>query len=137
MQFASPPRRPPREAIVPMINVVFLLLIFFLMTATLTPPAPLSVTPPAAQGADPQAEGRALLFAADGTLAFGTDEGEAALVAALMAALGAPTAGGPLTLRADADLPGAALAALLARLAAGGADEVRLVTSRTGRGAAP
>ncbi|TMV56360.1 biopolymer transporter ExbD, partial [Thioclava sp. BHET1] len=30
MRFAEPPRKPRTESIVPMINVVFLLLIFFL-----------------------------------------------------------------------------------------------------------
>ena len=34
MRFASPPRRSPPESVVPMINVVFLLLIFFVVTAS-------------------------------------------------------------------------------------------------------
>ena len=53
MRFAPPGARPrrPRESAVPMINIVFLLLIFFLMTATIAPPAPFAVTPPAAERA--------------------------------------------------------------------------------------
>ncbi|NHX27772.1 biopolymer transporter ExbD, partial [Escherichia coli] len=47
MQFPQHPRRDRGENIVPMINVVFLLLIFFLMTAQIGPPAPIDVTPPA------------------------------------------------------------------------------------------
>lgn len=46
MDFAPPKRRPRAESIVPMINVVFLLLIFFLMTAQIAPPDPFEVAPP-------------------------------------------------------------------------------------------
>ncbi len=38
------------ESIVPMINVVFLLLIFFLMNAQMAPPDPIKITPPTATG---------------------------------------------------------------------------------------
>ena len=119
MQFARPKRRQPREAIVPMINVVFLLLIFFLMTATIAPPDPLDVSPPLA-ASDPAERAQALVVSADGTLAFGTARGQAAIVAALSV--------GPLTIRADAGLPGAELAGILARLADLGAGQVQIVT---------
>ncbi|WP_322867174.1 biopolymer transporter ExbD [Aquicoccus sp. G2-2] len=45
MDIPRPVRRPRGEAILPMINVVFLLLIFFLMTAELAPPEPVAVAP--------------------------------------------------------------------------------------------
>ena len=59
MEFA-PASRPhtPRESVVPMINVVFLLLIFFLMTAQITAPTPVEVTPPSVTLADWGATGR-------------------------------------------------------------------------------
>lgn len=38
MQFDLPQRRSRPESVVPMINIVFLLLIFFLMTAQIAPP---------------------------------------------------------------------------------------------------
>lgn len=133
MNFATPRRRRPAESIVPMINVVFLLLVFFLMTATIAPPEPLEITPPGAEvGAEVQA-GAVLLAAADGTLVFGAARGEAALVAATAAAR---EADGTLALRADAALEGAALARLLARIAAGGVERVDLVTIG-GAGAVP
>jgi biopolymer transport protein ExbD len=126
MRFAAPRRRPPGESIVAMINVVFLLLVFFLMTARLAPPEPLEVTPPES-ATEGTAEGEVVLFlAADGALAFGTARGEAAL-AALAAAL-AEASGTAVLLRADAAAPARAVAALLPRLAALGAGEVRLVT---------
>jgi len=40
MEFARPRHRRPLEPIVPMINVVFLLLIFFLMSAQIRTPRP-------------------------------------------------------------------------------------------------
>lgn len=38
MNFATPRRTRPRENVVPLINVVFLLLIFFMLAGTLRPP---------------------------------------------------------------------------------------------------
>ena len=49
MRFASPPRRSPPESVVPMINVVFLLLIFFLISAQISPPDPFETRLPVAQ----------------------------------------------------------------------------------------
>lgn len=57
MEFSDQPKRRPEESIVPMINVVFLLLIFFLMTAQIAPPEPFDVTRPVATKAtDPEAD---------------------------------------------------------------------------------
>lgn len=118
MQFFSPRRSQRSESIVPMINVVFLLLIFLLLTAEMAPPEPFPVTPPAAD-LDPAAAGPAVLYVgADGTLSLGAASGAAALAAI--------PEGGVLYLRADAALPAAELAALLPRLAVAG--ELRLVT---------
>ncbi|MCR8546510.1 biopolymer transporter ExbD [Salipiger sp. P9] len=117
------PRRPRPEPVVPMINVVFLLLIFFLMTASLTPPAPFEISPPTAPGEE-DASTDTLYVSADGDIAFGEARGEQALAAA--------TASGPVRLAADARLPASDLARILARLAALGAPEVRLVTTGGG-----
>ncbi|MCC6303843.1 MAG: biopolymer transporter ExbD [Rhodobacteraceae bacterium] len=128
MDLAAPPATRTRDdGIVPMINVVFLLLVFFLMVATLAPPEPFAVAPPAAAGAPngARAGGATLHVAADGRLAFEGAEGEAALAAAAAAA-------GPLELRADRALAAAALARLLARLAGRGREEVRLVVTEGG-----
>ncbi|MBL3575388.1 biopolymer transporter ExbD [Rhodovulum sulfidophilum] len=111
------------ESIVPMINVVFLLLIFFLMSARLVPPAPFEAEPPRADGAEPAA-GEMLHLSAEGDLAFGAARGEA-----VFAALAArPEAAGPLVIRADAGVEAAALARLAARLTAEGRGPLRLVT---------
>jgi biopolymer transport protein ExbD len=69
-----------------MINVVFLLLIFFLIAARLTPPEAFPVTLPDAAATGMAADGRfTLLLGPEGTLAYGAVEGEGPALAALTA----------------------------------------------------
>jgi len=103
-----------------MINVVFLLLIFFLMTAQIAPPDPLEVTPPVADAAPREMRDDTLYLDADGALAFGTLRGDPAIAAAASMAT--------LSLRADAGLPATDLAQVLMQLAAAGQTRVTLVT---------
>ena len=121
MEFAPrPPIRSQRENIVPMINVVFLLLIFFLMTAQIAPPVPFDVTPPGSDATD-AADGPATLhIATDGMLFFNGAEGDA-----IFAILPANTR---LLIRADAGLEAVELARLLPRLAAAGITDMALIT---------
>lgn len=119
-------RRRMRESIVPMINVVFLLLIFFLMTAQIAPPEPFEVTlPTAPDGADPVSEDRLYL---DRTGLAGyqgligaqamdllTDSREKDL---------------PLQIRADAELEATRLAQLLKQLASAGFKHVEVMVGR-------
>ena len=115
------PRRPPREPVVPMINVVFLLLIFFLMTAQISPSVPFDIDLPRAVGEE-DAGDAALHVSARGAIAFDQARGDAAL------ALAAQHGTGPLRLQADAALPAATLARILAQLSDLGASEVEIVT---------
>jgi biopolymer transport protein ExbD len=119
-----PAKRPPRESIVPMINVVFLLLIFFLMTAQITPPDPFEITPPDSNAQDP-AEGRQILYvSAEGKLAFGAFEDED-----VFAALVDLDPDEPLMIRADRSVQADRIAALLPRLAASGVSRVKLISA--------
>src|SRR6056297_178196 len=115
MRFYTPPRRHPPQSIVPIINVVFLLLIFFLMTAEIAPPDQIEVQPPSVSQPSGVAEGEFTLYlGADGALAFRDVTGDEAAIAALQAAKDAYCASGgcsdnvppPVILRADAELPG-------------------------------
>lgn len=126
MQFTLPPRyrRRPAEPIVPMINVVFLLLIFFLMSARIDPPAPFDVTLPDSASGAPAAPADTLYMDADGRLAFNAARGAA--VAAALADRATP--GAPLQIRADAGLEAAALARLLPDLAARGIADIAIRT---------
>lgn len=119
VRFAPAPRRAPRESIVPMINVVFLLLVFLLLTAEIAPAPPVQIVPPTADVARPAMQGAAVLhLPADGTVVFGSLAGPAAIAAL--------PAGAEVEIRADARLPASRLAALLPQLAQAGS--VRLVT---------
>ncbi|WP_372837303.1 ExbD/TolR family protein, partial [Puniceibacterium confluentis] len=95
-----------------MINVVFLLLIFFLMTAQITAPPPFDLTLPHAAAQDDSTTGT-LYISASGDLAYQTLRGPAALVAA--------AARTPLTLQADARLSASTLARVLGELSGHGA----------------
>lgn len=133
MDFSPPPRRAPQDSLLPMINVVFLLLVFFLISARMTPPEPFPVTPPEAQ-AQEEAQGLFTLhIAADGRIGYREALGDAAL-GALATARGAHCAAVDcvaepprLLLHADAGLPAVALARLMPRLEALGFDRVDLL----------
>ena len=133
MNFSDPPRRRPAENLLPMINVVFLLLIFFLLAARLVPPEPFAVESPVSR-AEREALGEFTLFvAADGGLGFRDVVGAEAMAAAadarvaLCAEVDCAVTAPKLTLRADRALPAADLARLMPRLAALGFDEVELL----------
>lgn len=127
MNFARPKPRRLSEPALPMINVVFLLLIFFLMSARIAPPAPFAVAPPEAV-AEGEAHGEHTLhIGADGLLAF-----DAAREDGVWAALGGIETPETATLliRADASLPANRLAEVLSRASQIGFGEIRLVTAK-------
>ena len=102
------------DNVVPMINVVFLLLIFFLMAAELSKPAPVAVSLPPVTGGTPTPRGVVLYLDASGEVAFEEARG----VAAVARVVGLAAPGISLTIQADAKADAAALAALLPRLLA-------------------
>lgn len=134
MQFDVPQRKSRPESVVPMINIVFLLLIFFLMTAQIAPPAPFEVTPPVAE-VEALADGAFTLHInSEGTIAYEDAQGDLAL-AALAASREAYCLSAPcnsavpvVLLRVDGGTDGAVLASLMGRLGETGFQNVRLVT---------
>jgi len=139
MDFSSPPRARHQENLLPMINVVFLLLIFFLITATLAPPEPIAVVLPEAQTAEPgDAPAALVLFMGeDGQLGFGEALGREAALAALAQARSAfcvqadcALVAPELILRADAKVGAAEVAALLPAVRALGFAQMSLRTAR-------
>lgn len=118
------PQRPARDPILPMINVVFLLLIFFLMSARIAPAPPFELVSPQAEPGDMALPETVLWVSAEGVLDHAGLSGEAALEAL--------EAGAPVLLRADAALDAGLLAALLADLAGRGLGEIRLATQPRG-----
>ncbi len=121
MRLPMPPRRPAREPVLPMINVVFLLLVFFLMTAQIAPAPPFDLALPEVAMTDEAAPApeRVLWLGADGAMVHDGAQGPAALA---VLALGE----GPVLIRADAGLPAADLARLMRELSALGISDTRL-----------
>ncbi len=125
MRIQSAPKRQTVESVIPMINVVFLLLIFFLMTAQITPPEPFEVSPPEAQ-LDTPAEGQDILHvSAEGDMAYQDARGEEVV----LAALADYPESEPLMLRADRGVPAEKIATLLPKLAAAGVRNLKLVST--------
>lgn len=111
MRIEIPRRRPKGESIIPMINVVFLLLIFFLLTAQVARQQPFDLTPPDSASDIPAADQDVLYVSAAGELAYNELRGDA-----VWAAIRAREAEEPLEIRADAEAHAAQIASLLKRL---------------------
>jgi biopolymer transport protein ExbD len=127
-----PERRARGAAILPLINVVFLLLLFIVLTGVIRTPDPFTLTPPqAAEGqqadaADPQAT---LYVARSGEIRFREATGEAAALVAIAQAVAAGELA-TLTLRADAGVPAPRIVKLVEALRFTGAAQVQLQAER-------
>ncbi|MQY44428.1 biopolymer transporter ExbD [Epibacterium sp. SM1969] len=125
MDFSTPPKPARTESIVPMINVVFLLLIFFLMTSHLAQPEPFEVTPPEAVSERETESDPVLYVGKEAELAFEDSQGDAA-IAALR---GAVEDGAVVQVRADGELKAQSMAKLLRQLSEAGLSRVELVVA--------
>ena len=119
--------KPQREPTIALINIVFLLLIFFMLAGVLAQNPPFELTPPATADTEQstQLENKVLAMAADGRLAFG---GEPIEREALPEALADWPDDKPLQIRADGGLKADALGELFATLRGAGIAEVNLLT---------
>lgn len=123
-----PPKSPETgENLIPLINVIFLLLIFFMLAGQMALPSPFPVQPPAARlGTEPDGEPK-LLIAADGRLAL---NGEPVTLDALPARLKEAGVDGdrPLRVKADGALSSERLLTVGRRLREAGVERVTLIT---------
>ncbi len=112
---------------VPLINVVFLLLIFFMLTGTLRRAEPFAVELPGVREGElrPTREARSLSISAQGELAL---DGRSLTADELASALAADPRDDPLQLRADAHLTARVFVPLLDRLREAGVAQIELVT---------
>lgn len=120
--------RNPEDNVLPLINIVFLLLIFFMVAGVIRPREPFPLTPPeTVNAAAAERENRVLAIGAEGELALA---GEALDMAELRDRLAGPTAGErPLWIKADGQLPAGRFSDILVELRAAGVAEVRLLTT--------
>ena len=115
------PRRRTSESVVPMINVAFLLLIFFLMVAVIAPPDPVAVVLPAGE------TGQDLVGQPDLTLTV-SRRGEVFADGDVAADL-SEARGRGVVIRADAAVDASRVARLMADLSANGAASIQLAVS--------
>lgn len=133
-------RRPPLEPVLPLINVVFLLLIFFMVAGHLAPPQNSDVKAPQSASEGPRGDHSppALSLKRDGGLFYRgqavADDELPALIARLRAGQGGATGktkadeAAPVRLLADAGTPLKTLRAGLGELRDAGVTRIRLVT---------
>ncbi len=118
MKFKKPPRRESSENIIPLINIVFLLLIFFMITARISAQDPFAIQPPASTDAAEQerTDDNMLYLSLSGELAY---RGEIVTKAGLIPRLDSShfgREGTVLMIKADAQMPMPLLMALLDQL---------------------
>ena len=125
------PRREPtsEENVLPLINIVFLLLIFFMITGALSATAPFPVDPPEARSAEAtEAPQQGVAIAADGRLAFGDEEvGLDELTEHAAEWRDAAEAGEVLSVRADTDAATRRLVEVMEALRAAEVETIRLL----------
>ncbi|WP_300074246.1 biopolymer transporter ExbD [uncultured Ruegeria sp.] len=123
MDFTPPRKHKSSEPILPMINVVFLLLIFFLLTAQIAPRAPFEVTPPTVNVETGSETAPVLFVSSDGETFFQGKTGDQAIEAVKLHAEQSDT---PLILRADASADASKVVRLLTELRAAGVGKIKL-----------
>ncbi len=130
MKIVAP--RPPRELvnITPLIDVVFILLVFFMLAGAIERPAPVAVTPPRSDTElASEVEDVVVLVGADGDVAFQgqvmPDDGEFVRAATLWFAVRPDSS---IQLKADADADAARVIEVMELLREAGAQYLALVT---------
>jgi biopolymer transport protein ExbD len=134
MRFAPPRPRRDEERILPLINVVFLLLIFFMVAGRFTLSDPWHIEPPrSASEGIAQARELVVMVGADGRLALdGVEMDDAGLEDALRARL-ADTDPSLVRLKADGRVEATRVVGVMELLRDAGASRLRLLTLPAGR----
>ena len=130
MRIARPAPRTAPETVIALIDVVFFLLVFFMLIGRLDATAPFDVTPPqAATGADMPGGGATLSVAADGALALDGAPVDAELATRRLLARLAEEPDLLVRINAHRDAQLRHVLPLIARLEGQGAREVVLVVT--------
>tara|TARA_R110002096_G_scaffold79847_9_gene187456 strand:+ start:1994 stop:2416 length:423 start_codon:yes stop_codon:yes gene_type:complete len=129
----SRPRPGEDDRILPLINVVFLLLIFFMLAGRLAVSDPFAVEPPVTESAGAvEVSSLTVLLSADGKVALdGSVVARPVLMAAITERL-AVEPGAQVVVKADAAAEAAAVIGLLRQIRAAGAADMHLLTRAGG-----
>ncbi len=127
--YRPPPRRDSEAGLVPLINVVFILLVFFMLVGTLSPPELLTVTPPRSTGGSGAEAGElAVLVDAQGRLAVADGRVDLAALTTLAARRLGTDPDLAVTVKADAALEAQKLLGVLEALRVAGVHRLSLLT---------
>lgn len=132
MAFGKPHRRPPDEdqRVLPLINVVFLLLIFFMVAGQLTKTDPVKILPPESfSEKDPGESQVHILMTADGDILINGENVAPTDLTPLLVNLIQNREKKTVHLKADGNTDATKVLALLEKIKAAGADTVKLLTS--------
>ncbi len=133
MKLRRPDHRERPENVTPLINVVFLLLIFFMMAGQLSRTAPFPLDPPASASEREPADQQAVLhIAADGRVAVAGETVPLAKLADAAAEARAGEAASSLRIKADRNADAARVVAVMDRLREAGVERIDLLTVRGG-----
>lgn len=131
MRLVPPPRRSSIDGTIPLINVVFLLLMFFLFAGTVTPDPAREIDPPVTRADDPdERAANALVVNADGAMTMGGKPVTVAEAAARFKALPEGLARQGARIVADRTLPADRLTEIIAGLTEAGAGRLGLITRK-------
>lgn len=149
MKLSPPPRRALPDTLVPMIDMVLFLIVFFMLSSEFVAPEPFAVSAPEAEAAPSERGALALFLSADGVWGFvprggGTEPEQGEVVGPILGPEALPALAAAraaecqvvdcatdapiLFLRADQAAPASAVAGVLAQLAAMGFADIRLQT---------
>ena len=129
MKFAAPRHRDTEAGVLPLINVVFLLLIFFMIAGSLSPLSAFDIAPPqSANDADVIEKQVVLLISGDKQLALGDDVITEGVLAETLKARGQGAEPFDLQLKADAGLDAQYLIHIMTLLREAGVDKLELLT---------
>lgn len=136
MHFPEPRPRNHEERILPLINVVFLLLIFFMLAGRLAATDPFQITPPTSDSEGSAARQELLvLVGADGRLALDNQMMEVAALKEAVAAHLAENEGAGVRLKADSAAAATEVVAVMELLREAGVERLTLLTvPRSGGG---
>ena len=130
-KFTSAGSRDSEENVLPLINIVFLLLIFFLMAGAIATPDIFEVSPPSSNNESPElSTERVILMAKDGRYAFENTAVSLDDLPALIKAAAGNNAAQKFKIKADASVHSGKVIAVMEMLRNAGVKNTTLITQR-------
>jgi len=118
-------------SVVPLVNIVFLLLIFFMLVGRVTSPEPLDINPPrSTSGKDDKGQTVKILLTRDGRVAMDRRIVSRSLVEQRVAEVLADRPNATFQIKADARVEAVEMIRTMERLQAAGVDRISLLTEQ-------